>query len=117
MSSLALLVSITVTRLVSSSDQLRNELRLLIASDSPAPANDEVIAITSSFAGAGESDAMSSLSSFRNWSELETSLVTVIDTNSASEDIYKTLWQSAVAPQQDLGSLAVQGGLLADRLA
>jgi hypothetical protein len=60
---------------------------------------------------------MSSLSSFRNWSELETSLVTVTDTNSASEDIYKTLWQSAVAPQQDLGSLAVQGGLLADRLA
>jgi hypothetical protein len=60
---------------------------------------------------------VSSLSSFRNWSELETSLVTVTDTNSASEDAYKALWLGAVASQQDLGSLAVQGGLLADRLA
>ena len=60
---------------------------------------------------------MSGLSSFRNWSELEATLSAGSDTKIADEDAYKALWLAAVAPQQDLGLLAVQGGLLADRLA
>ena len=60
---------------------------------------------------------MSGLSSFRNWPELEATLSAGSDTKIANEDAYKALWQRLVASQQDLGLLAVQGGLLADRLA
>ena len=60
---------------------------------------------------------MKSLGSLRAWSELEAILGVEASVKSAKEDSYRELWLSGVAQQNDLGLMAVQGGLLADRLA
>ena len=60
---------------------------------------------------------MKSLGSLRAWSELEAILGVEASVKSATEDSYRELWLSGVAQQNDPGLMAVQGGLLADRLA
>ena len=60
---------------------------------------------------------MRSLGSLQAWSELEAILGVKASVKSATEDNYRELWLSGVAQQNDLGLMAVQGGLLADRLA
>lgn len=60
---------------------------------------------------------MRSLGSLQAWSELEAILGVKASVKSAKEDSYRELWLSRVAQQNDLGLMAVQGGLLADRLA
>jgi hypothetical protein len=60
---------------------------------------------------------MSSLGSLQAWTELEAMLGVKASVNSATEESYRELWLSGVAQQNDLGLMAVQGGLLADRLA
>jgi hypothetical protein len=60
---------------------------------------------------------MSSLGSLQAWTELEAMLGVKASVNTATEESYRQLWLSGVAQQNDLGLMAVQGGLLADRLA
>ena len=55
---------------------------------------------------------MSSLGSLQAWTELEAILGVKASVKSATEDSYRELWLSGVAQQNDLGLMAVQGGLL-----
>ena len=60
---------------------------------------------------------MSIVASLRDWSALEATIGSEAPISSATEDAYQQIWMRYVAQQKDLGLMAVQGGLLADRLA
>ena len=60
---------------------------------------------------------MSVFGSFEDWSELEQTLGVQGAISSTTEGAYQQIWMRHVALQNDLGLMAVQGGLLADRLA
>tara|TARA_B100000902_G_scaffold238117_1_gene225543 strand:+ start:712 stop:1563 length:852 start_codon:yes stop_codon:yes gene_type:complete len=60
---------------------------------------------------------MSVLGSLQDWSELEQTFGLQGAISSTTEDAYQQIWMRHVALQNDLGFMAVQGGLLADRLA
>tara|TARA_B100000900_G_scaffold277191_1_gene237035 strand:- start:1747 stop:2598 length:852 start_codon:yes stop_codon:yes gene_type:complete len=60
---------------------------------------------------------MSVLGSFQDWSELAQTLGVQEAISSSTEDAYQQVWMHHVAGQRDPGVMAVQGGLLADRLA
>ena len=60
---------------------------------------------------------MSVLGSLQDWSELEQTIVGQVPISTTTEAAYQQIWMRHVALQNDLGLMAVQGGLLADRLA
>ena len=60
---------------------------------------------------------MSVLGSLQDWSELEQTIVGQVPISTTTEGAYQQIWMRHVALQNDLGLMAVQGGLLADRLA